>query len=205
MWRGVGQESLQLVVTPFFVVHLLPNAITHVHTYPSQEVSIESMLQQDAGQAQVEAETGQRQQTTKLYQTTASQTWATSSTQRNVMDLTLKTTAAPVATAAGSAYVGDAGHQGVDVDDVESPITDADVDDDEAEEDDEDNVTADESEADNVDADVDADGDEVGHEANAKLSLSHNQLEFKRSADFATVPGDNEQLNNYTNFSRITR
>lgn len=166
---------------------------------------MESMLHQDAGQTQVDAETGQRQQTTKLYQTTASQTWATSSTQRNVMDLTLKTTAAPVATAAGAAYMNDAGPQGVDVDDVESPITDADVDDDEAEEDDEDNVTADESEADNVDADADADADEVGNEANAKLALSHNQFEFKRSADFATVPGDNEQLNNYTNFSRITR
>lgn len=183
-----------------------------MHTYPSQEVSIESTLRQDAGQAQAEAETGQRQQTTKLYQTTASQTWATSSTQRNVMDLTLKTTAAPVVTAAGqAAYMDvDAGPQGVDVDDVESPITDADVEvDDEAEEDDEDNTTADASEADNVDADadanVDADGDEAGHEENAKLALSHNQFEFKRSADFATVPGDNEQLNNYTNFSRITR
>lgn len=188
-------------------MHLLPNAITHVHTYPSQEVSIESTLRQDAGQAQAE-----RQQTTKLYQTTASQTWATSSTQRNVMDLTLKTTAAPVATAAGqAAYMDvDAGPQGVDVDDVESPITDADVEvDDEAEEDDEDNTTADASEADNVEADgeanADADGDEAGHEENAKLALSHNQFEFKRSADFATVPGDSEQLNNYTNFSRITR
>lgn len=183
-----------------------------MHTYPSQEVSIESTLRQDAGQAQAEADAGQRQQTTKLYQTTASQTWATSSTQRNVMDLTLKTTAAPVATAAGqAAYMDvDAGPQGVDVDDVESPITDADVEvDDEAEDDDEDNTTVDESEADNVDADADAnadaDGDEAGHEENAKLALSHNQFEFKRSADFATVPGDSEQLNNYTNFSRITR
>lgn len=183
-----------------------------MHTYPSQEVSIESTLRQDAGQAQAEAETGQRQQTTKLYQTTASQTWATSSTQRNVMDLTLKTTAAPVATAAGqAAYMDvDVGAQGVDVDDVESPITDADVEvDDEAEEDDEDNTTADESEADNVEADAEADvdaaGDEASHEENAKLALSHNQFEFKRSADFATVPGDSEQLNNYTNFSRITR
>lgn len=128
------------------------------------------------------------------------------------MDLTLKTTAAPVATPAGqAAYMDvDAGPQGVDVDDVESPITDADVEvDDEAEEDDEDNTTVDESEADNADADADAnadaDGDEAGHEANAKLALSHNQFEFKRSADFATVPGDSEQLNNYTNFSRITR
>lgn len=178
-----------------------------MHTYPSQEVSIESTLRQDAGQAQAE-----RQQTTKLYQTTASQTWATSSTQRNVMDLTLKTTAAPVATAAGqAAYMDvDVGAQGVDVDDVESPITDADVEvDDEAEEDDEDNTTADASEADNVEADgeadADADGDEAGHEENAKLELSHNQFEFKRSADFATLPGDSEQLNNYTNFSRITR
>lgn len=183
-----------------------------MHTYPSQEVSIESTLRQDAGQAQALAEAGQRQQTTKLYQTTASQTWATSSTQRNVMDLTLKTTAAPVVTAAGQAahMDVDAGPQGVDVDDVESPITDADVEvDDEAEDDDEDNTTVDESEADNVDADADAnadaDGDEAGHEENAKLALSHNQFEFKRSADFATVPGDSEQLNNYTNFSRITR
>lgn len=128
------------------------------------------------------------------------------------MDLTLKTTAAPVATAAGqAAYMDvDVGAQGVDVDDVESPITDADVEvDDEAEDDDEDNTTADASEADNVEADGeadgDADGDEAGHEENAKLALSHNQFEFKRSADFATVPGDSEQLNNYTNFSRITR
>lgn len=98
----------------------------------------------------------------------------------------------------------DAREQVVDTDDVESPITDVDIDDDDTGNDDEvDSVTADVSESEPNEGESD---EHDGHEANeSKLALFHNQFEFKRSADFATVPGDKEQLNNYTNFSRITR
>lgn len=179
---------------------------------------MESTLHQLAGQEPA-AEAGQRQQTTKLYQTTASQTWATSSTQRNVMDLTHKTTAVPTVVTAASSYMSeDAGPQAAHADDVESPITDADLDEnDNVNDDDDDDVEGDSVTADELGAaesePTEGESDEHehepdghGHEANeAKLALSHNQFEFKRSADFATVPGDKDQLNNYTNFSRITR
>lgn len=133
-------------------------------------------------------ETNGRRQTTKLYQTTSSQTWATV-TQRNIMDLTIKTTAESRTTAAYTDVI-----QQESVDDA--PFSDA-IDDDD------DDVAVDDDDG-NENEDIDDDNE--NDEATIKLTLSHNQFEFKRSADFAgaaIVPS--EQLNNYTNFSRSTR
>ncbi|XP_064537241.1 probable serine/threonine-protein kinase dyrk2 isoform X1 [Drosophila montana] len=172
--------------------------ITHVHTYPSHEINPESTTQQEERLVeQTEAaghETNGRRHTTKLYQTTSSQTWATV-TQRNIMDLTIKTTAASRTTAA---YTDVSQQESVD-DEVEAPFSDAidDDDDDVAVDDDDGNGNGNENE--------DIDDDNEHDEATVKLTLSHNQFEFKRSADFAgaaIVPS--EQLNNYTNFSRST-
>lgn len=188
---------------PLAVV-LLPNGITHVHTYPSHEISLESTTQQQEERMLERTEAAShdadsRRQTTKLYQTTASQTWATV-TQRNIMDLTIKTTAAPKVTPA----VAIVESQPEGVDDIEAPFSDS-IDDDDVDVD--------------VDVDVDDDdNDETGmedvdkevEEATVKLTLSHNQFEFKRSADFGSAPKGAapvpvEPLSNYTNFSRSTR
>lgn len=145
-----------------------------------------------------------RRQTTKLYQTTASQTWATV-TQRNIMDLTIKTTAPPKATPA----VAIVESQPEGVDDIEAPFSDSIDDDDDVGGDVDVDVDVDVEDDDNTEAGMD-DVDKEVEEATVKLTLSHNQFEFKRSADFASVPKGAaavpvEPLSNYTNFSRSTR
>ncbi|KAH8300901.1 hypothetical protein KR044_003722 [Drosophila immigrans] len=209
-------------------VQLLPNGIPHVHTYPSQDISLESTTPQEN---RMELMDGRRQPltTTKLYQTTASQSW-TAATQRNIMDLTIKTTAATPTTSTSTtaspveaeaeameeeaqppeekeALLNDA-VENIDVDD-----NDDDIEDDEMATDD---INGDEVEE--IDVEVAADDSDVEREE--PLKLPHNQFEFKRSADFAALPAEEggttgggegaaithaaEQLNNYTNFSRST-
>ncbi|XP_032588021.1 pneumococcal serine-rich repeat protein isoform X1 [Drosophila mojavensis] len=188
-------------------VVLLPNGITHVHTYPSHEISLESTTQQEERMLErTEAashDADSRRQTTKLYQTTASQTWATV-TQRNIMDLTIKTTAPPKATPA----VAIVESQPEGVDDIEAPFSDSIDDDDDVGGDVDVDVDVDVEDDDNTEAGMD-DVDKEVEEATVKLTLSHNQFEFKRSADFASVPKGAaavpvEPLSNYTNFSRST-
>ncbi|KAH8387373.1 hypothetical protein KR093_006661 [Drosophila rubida] len=178
-------------------VQLLPSGIPLVHTYPSQELSPEATTPQhnrmelsDGGRRQPATATA----TTKLYQTTSSQGW-TAATQRNIMDLTIKTTAASSTTS--STY---------------TPLEQQNSNDGDGDGDDEDeDINADEVEE--IDVEV---AEEVVDAEPA--TLQHNQLEFKRSADFAAevagteaaeaaaVAGNSqaEQLNNYTNFSRST-
>ncbi|XP_023166630.2 uncharacterized protein LOC111596585 isoform X2 [Drosophila hydei] len=187
-------------------VVLLPNGIMHVHTYPSHEISLESTTQQEERMLQRTEATSHdadgRRHTTKLYQTTSSQTWATV-TQRNIMDLTIKTT--PAAKVTPAVYADDSLPESVD--DMEGPFSDAidDNDDDGGVENDDDDV---DNEGNTDTADMD-DGDKENDEATVKLTLSHNQFEFKRSADFASAPASpavlpSAPLNNYTNFSRST-
>lgn len=161
-------------------MQLLPNGITHVQTYPSQDISPESTTKQEAQGDRLETispEDNGRRQTTKLYQTTASQTWATA-TQTNVMDLTVKTTASSKVT-----------HSLTDDSQPESAV---------------------EVNEDEIDEEIDEDTVDDKEETTDKLTRSHNQFEFKRSADFVAVQKEDaalsppEQLNNYTNFSRST-
>ncbi|XP_030380722.1 putative GPI-anchored protein pfl2 isoform X2 [Scaptodrosophila lebanonensis] len=176
-------------------VHLMPNAITHVHTYPSQEITLELAKRQEfqeqqreiAAQAQLPTRL-----TTKLYQTTSSLAWSTATPPlSNVMDLTLKPAGEAAATPTYTSELL------TDVDEVEGNESDemmttaTAVDDGRIEDNEEDNEDIDE-------LDTDADPD---------VQLSHNQYEFKRSANFAADAGatlPSEHLNNYTNFSSIT-
>ncbi|KAH8237682.1 hypothetical protein KR038_006614 [Drosophila bunnanda] len=155
----------------------------HVHTYPSQEG--ESL-----------ASSTQPVRTTKLYQTTVSQTWATA-TQSNIMDLTHRpTTNRPVTPSVTRAQelseLGD--------------VTLSQYDDEEEEEAEEDRMLLNYQEQGpernqkpdtEADPDPDADADVYAEEAAINEKLA--QFEFKRSADFTS-----EQLNNFTNFSSST-
>ncbi|XP_026846566.1 uncharacterized protein DDB_G0271670 isoform X2 [Drosophila persimilis] len=140
---------------------------SHVHTYPRGQ---EEEAQQ-AAQPVV-------RQTTKLYQTTVSQTWSTA-TQSNIMDLTNR----PTGGASGS---GSGSGSGV------TPVYNREDEDQYEEDDHEDLLLNDGAELHQPDADADADADEVEEPVDA-------QYEFKRSADFTS-----EQLNNFTNFSSST-
>ncbi|EDW00178.1 GH12004 [Drosophila grimshawi] len=198
----------------FWITCLCVQLLPHVHTYPSQDVSLESSTQQQLDRALDRTEATEhgsgRRQTTKLYQTTSSQTWTTV-TQRNIMDLTIKTT--PSAPKITPAYADAGGQQKEEeqqqqeqeqeeeqeeessdaIEDVEAPFSDS--------------VDEEDSNGDDVDMDADADEQSDADGATVKLTMSHNQFEFKRSADFAAsvaAEGSSDQLNNYTNFSRIT-
>ncbi|KAM8718895.1 hypothetical protein ACLKA7_011576 [Drosophila subpalustris] len=152
-------------------VQLLLNGITHVDTYPSHDRLKAVDLEADA-----------RRQTTKLYQTTASQTW-TSATQTNIMDLTIKTTAATKVT---HSYTDQQGNEDV----IESLLSDSPDDED---------IKVNEEKI----LEISEDGNDDKEDTIVKRTRSYNQFEFKRSADFAAV-APAEQLNNYTNFSRST-
>ncbi|XP_034478478.1 uncharacterized protein LOC117784764 isoform X2 [Drosophila innubila] len=169
-------------------VQLLPNGITTVETYPSQDISQESTTQLEGQAADrlktVDHDADAHRQTTKLYQTTASQTWATA-TQTNIMDLTIKTTATSKVT---HSYTEDGQLGSADV--MESPLSDSP---------DDDGVELHRDEI----VEIDENRNDDKEETIEKMIQSHNQFEFKRSADFAVV-SPAEQLNNYTNFSRST-
>ncbi|KAH8411562.1 hypothetical protein KR215_006675 [Drosophila sulfurigaster] len=202
-------------------VQLLPNGIPHVHTYPSQDISLESTTPQEQ---RMELTNGRRQPasttTTKLYQTTASQSW-TAATQRNIMDLTIKTTATPTTSTTTTSYTPieqteEKEPEPEKEEGQEAPLN--------VENDDDDTLAIDDINGDEVEEiDVEV-ADEGDVEKEEPLMLQHNQFEFKRSADFAALPAEGqggegggggggaevaaishaEQLNNYTNFSRST-
>ncbi|BFG02255.1 uncharacterized protein DMAD_01816 [Drosophila madeirensis] len=135
---------------------------SHVHTYPRS--------QQEATQPVV-------RQTTKLYQTTVSQTWSTA-TQSNIMDLTNKPT-----TAAAAAV---------------TPVY-AEEDEDESEnEDQEEEEQHEDLLLNDGEAAQEEEQQEAGTDA-VEVEQTVAQYEFKRSADFTS-----EQLNNFTNFSSST-
>nr|XP_036676437.1 uncharacterized protein DDB_G0271670 isoform X3 [Drosophila suzukii] len=171
-------------ITLILSVNLLSS---HVHTYPSQEAE------------------SQHVRTTKLYQTTVTQTWGTA-TQSNIMDLTHRpTTSRPVVT---PSYNGD--HQLAQVDEVDQamelqeeqlPLNDRDQEQDENSDPDREQEQEQEQDEDReqeeADQDPDQDADADTEEAAANEELA--QFEFKRSADFTS-----EQLNNFTNFSSST-
>ncbi|KAH8342843.1 hypothetical protein KR059_000836 [Drosophila kikkawai] len=156
----------------------------HVHTYPSQDG--ESL-----------ASSSQPVRTTKLYQTTVSQTWATA-TQSNIMDLTHRptTTNRPVTPSVTRAQelseIGDVTLSQYD-DEVEEEVEQNRMLLNDQEQGPEQNQKP-ETEA---DPDPDADADEDAEEAAVNEKLA--QFEFKRSADFTS-----DQLNNFTNFSSST-
>ncbi|KQS29990.1 uncharacterized protein DDB_G0271670 isoform X2 [Drosophila erecta] len=175
-------------ITLILSVNLLSS---HVHTYPSQEA--ESLTSSPHTQSQA-----QPVRTTKLYQTTVTQSWGPA-TQSNIMDLTHRpTTSRPVVT---TSYGG--GPELAQVDDVdqavelqeeqeveeaeELPLNDRDQEQDE--------IPDQEREQDEADSDPDTDADIEDAVANEELA----QFEFKRSADFTS-----DQLNNFTNFSSST-
>ncbi|XP_060661500.1 LOW QUALITY PROTEIN: location of vulva defective 1 [Drosophila nasuta] len=194
-------------------VQLLPNGIPHVHTYPSQDISLESTTPQEQ---RMELTNGRRQPattTTKLYQTTASQSW-TAATQRNIMDLTIKTTATPKTSTTTTSYtpIEETEEKEPEKEEEQEAPLNVDNDDDDA-------LAIDDINGDEVEEiDVEV-ADEGDVEKEEPLMLQHNQFEFKRSADFAELPAEGEgggggaevaailqaeQLNNYTNFSRST-
>ncbi|KAH8238312.1 hypothetical protein KR032_003223 [Drosophila birchii] len=160
----------------------------HVHTYPSQE-----------GESLVSSP--QPVRTTKLYQTTVSQTWATA-TQSNIMDLTHRpTTNRPVTPSVTRAQelaeLGDVTMSQYD-DEEEA------AEEEEAAAQQEDRMLLNYQEQDpeqnqkpdtDTEADPNADVDAEEAAVNEKLA----QFEFKRSADFTS-----DQLNNFTNFSSST-
>ncbi|XP_070075411.1 serine-rich adhesin for platelets isoform X2 [Drosophila takahashii] len=169
-------------ITLILSVNLLSS---HVHTYPSQEA--ESLASSPHPHPQPV-------RTTKLYQTTVTQTWGTA-TQSNIMDLTHRpTTSRPVVT---PSYTGGDPEElaQIDGDDAEQeeqiPLNDRDQELDENENEDPDQDDTD------LDPDADADADADTEEAAVNEELA--QFEFKRSADFTA-----EQLNNFTNFSSST-
>ncbi|SPP78145.1 serine-rich adhesin for platelets isoform X3 [Drosophila guanche] len=137
---------------------------SHVHTYP---------------RSQQEATLPVVRQTTKLYQTTVSQTWSTA-TQSNIMDLTNKptTTAAAAVTPVYAAE-----------DENESENEDQDEEEEEQHED----LLLNDGEAEQEEEQQEAGTDAV------EVEQTVAQYEFKRSADFTS-----EQLNNFTNFSSST-
>ncbi|XP_034656568.1 uncharacterized protein DDB_G0271670 isoform X2 [Drosophila subobscura] len=137
---------------------------SHVHTYPRS--------QQEATQPVV-------RQTTKLYQTTVSQTWSTA-TQSNIMDLTNKPTTAAAA-AVTPVYAGE------DEDESESENED------QEEEEQHEDLLLNDGEAAQEEEQQAAGTDAV------EVEQTVAQYEFKRSADFTS-----EQLNNFTNFSSST-
>ncbi|XP_020808574.1 mucin-5AC isoform X2 [Drosophila serrata] len=168
-------------ITLVLIVGLL---CRHVHTYPSQDG--ESL-----------ASSTQPVRTTKLYQTTVSQTWATA-TQSNIMDLTHRpTTNRPVTPSVTQAQ------ELSELGDVTMSQYDDEEEEEAAEEDrmllnyqeqgPEQNQKPDTEADPDTDPDPDVDAEEAA--INEKLA----QFEFKRSADFTS-----EQLNNFTNFSSST-
>ncbi|XP_039498914.1 uncharacterized protein DDB_G0271670-like isoform X3 [Drosophila santomea] len=177
-------------ITLILSVNLLSS---HVHTYPSQEA--ESLTSSPRTQSQSQP---QPVRTTKLYQTTVTQTWGPA-TQSNIMDLTHRpTTSRPVVTPSYGggpklAQVADV-DQAVELQEVveeeeELPLNDR--------EQEQDEISDQEREEDETDPDPDPDADADIEDAVANEELA--QFEFKRSADFTS-----DQLNNFTNFSSST-
>ncbi|KAH8354800.1 hypothetical protein KR084_008108 [Drosophila pseudotakahashii] len=174
-------------ITLILSVNLLSS---HVHTYPSQEAELLASSPHPHPQPV---------RTTKLYQTTVTQTWGTA-TQSNIMDLTHRpTTSRPVVTPSYNggdpelAQLDDDAEQAVELQEEQIPLNDRDQELDENESED----TDQEQEQDDADLDPDADADADTEEAAVNEELA--QFEFKRSADFTS-----EQLNNFTNFSSST-
>ncbi|XP_016948641.1 uncharacterized protein DDB_G0271670 isoform X3 [Drosophila biarmipes] len=172
-------------ITLVLSVNLLSSPVL---TYPSQEAESQPV------------------RTTKLYQTTVTQTWGTA-TQSNIMDLTHRpTTSRPVVTPSYSsgdtelAQVDEVA-QAVELQEEQLPLNDRDqeqdenLDPDQGQEQEQDDDWE-QAEAD-PDPDQDAEADADAEEAAANEELA--QFEFKRSADFTS-----EQLNNFTNFSSST-
>ncbi|XP_037725676.1 uncharacterized protein DDB_G0271670-like isoform X2 [Drosophila subpulchrella] len=163
-------------ITLILSVNLLSS---HVHTYPSQEAESQPV------------------RTTKLYQTTVTQTWGTA-TQSNIMDLTHRpTTSRPVVT---PSYNGDPQlaqvdevDQAMELQEEQLPLNDREQEQDEEQEQEQDE----DREQEEADPDPDQDAAADTEEAAANEELA--QFEFKRSADFTS-----EQLNNFTNFSSST-
>ncbi|KAH8356222.1 hypothetical protein KR200_011341 [Drosophila serrata] len=168
-------------ITLVLIVGLL---CRHVHTYPSQDG--ESL-----------ASSTQPVRTTKLYQTTVSQTWATA-TQSNIMDLTHRpTTNRPVTPSVTQAQ------ELSELGDVTMSQYDDEEEEEAAEEDrmllnyQEQGPEQNQKPDTEADPDTDPDPDVDAEEATINEKLA--QFEFKRSADFTS-----EQLNNFTNFSSST-
>ncbi|XP_023031060.1 uncharacterized protein DDB_G0271670 isoform X1 [Drosophila willistoni] len=153
-------------------VQLLPAA----HTYPSSEII--KVGQGDDASSEI-IKMGQTEDrllhTTKLYQTTASQTWSTA-TQSNIMDLTLRPTTAASRSSMVTTSMGET-------------LSDVDHKDEEEEEDEDGEDENNESE------------DQAVVELNDEQQLS--QYEFKRSADF-TLDQLNNYTNFSTNGSSNT-
>ncbi|KRK06851.1 uncharacterized protein DDB_G0271670 isoform X2 [Drosophila yakuba] len=182
-------------ITLILSVNLLSS---HVHTYPSQEA--ESLTSSPHTQSQSQSQP-QPVRTTKLYQTTVTQTWGPA-TQSNIMDLTHRpTTSRPVVTPSYGggpelAQVADVDQavelqeeQEVVEEEEELPLNDR--------EQEQDEISDQEREEDETDPDPDPDADADVEDAVANEELA--QFEFKRSADFTS-----DQLNNFTNFSSST-
>ncbi|XP_016979960.1 uncharacterized protein DDB_G0271670 isoform X2 [Drosophila rhopaloa] len=173
-------------ITLILSVNLLSS---HVHTYPSQEA--ESVASSPHPQSQPV-------RTTKLYQTTVTQTWGTA-TQSNIMDLTHRpTTSRPLVT---PSYGGaeqpevDEVDQAVELQEEKLPLNEREQEQEQEQEENPDQEQDQEQDQDEADPDADADADAEDAAANEELA----QYEFKRSADFTS-----EQLNNFTNFSSST-
>ncbi|XP_022209041.2 serine-rich adhesin for platelets isoform X2 [Drosophila obscura] len=144
---------------------------SHVHTYPSR--------QQEAAAAAAATQPVARQ-TTKLYQTTVSQTWSTA-TQSNIMDLTNRPTTAAAALAVTPVYAAD-----------------EDEDEEQDEEDQHEDLLLNEGEEQEEKEEQEEQEEQQQADA-AEVQQTVAQYEFKRSADFTS-----EQLNNFTNFSSST-
>ncbi|KAI8036078.1 hypothetical protein M5D96_011172 [Drosophila gunungcola] len=179
-------------ITLILSVNLLSS---HVHTYPSQEAeSVASSPHPHPHPQPV--------RTTKLYQTTVTQTWGGPATQSNIMDLTHRpTTNRPVVTPSyGVSELKELDVHDDDVDQAvepqeeqdELPLNDRDQ---EQEENPDQDREQDQDDAD-PDPDLDADADAVADTEETAANEELAQFEFKRSADFTS-----EQLNNFTNFS----
>ncbi|KAH8287283.1 hypothetical protein KR054_005227 [Drosophila jambulina] len=158
----------------------------HVHTYPSQD-----------GESLASPASPQPVRTTKLYQTTVSQNWATA-TQSNIMDLTHRpTTNRPVTPSVTRAQ---------ELAEQLGEVTMSQYDDEQEEaeaEEEEDRMllnyqeqNPEQSQKPDTEAEPDPDADVDNEKAAAAVSEKLAQFEFKRSADFSS-----DQLNNFTNFS----
>lgn len=153
-------KDLLIFECPVLAAHFLAS---HVHTYPSQETAVTQPVR-----------------TTKLYQTTVSQTWSTA-TQSNIMDLTHRPQVA---------------RQELQEEELQEEVE-------EEEEEEEPEQEEPKLEDHEVETETGQDAEEPDAEepdAEAEAAEELAQFEFKRSADFTA-----DQLNNFTNFSSSTR
>lgn len=145
-------------ITLILSAHFLAS---HVHTYPSQETAVTQPVR-----------------TTKLYQTTVSQTWSTA-TQSNIMDLTHRPQVARQ--------------------ELEELQEEVEEEEEEQEQDHEEPEPEPEQEDQVQKHEVETGQDAEEPDAEAEAAEELAQFEFKRSADFTA-----DQLNNFTNFSSST-